>query len=270
MPKKNIVGENNPFYGKKHTEESKRKMGGAVKDYSGDKNPFYGKKHKAESIERMKKSMSEVMSGEKNPFYGKAHTQEAIINIINKNKIFRDNNKDLIIERNLARLNLTRDILSFAFSDYINSEKNADDISLELNVDKRVFFKYVELLGIATSEEIKEIKNYKKFKLSRSAQELKLYNLFVKKYGKENVIWSYRCESYMYDFFLFDELFVEYDGYYWHTFFKTNDKNKDELAAKLNKKIFRIKEDSKRYVDFEYNLDKIDEVINEIKAKKNR
>ena len=41
-------------------------------DTSGDKNPFYGKKHSAES----RKKMSDASSGEKNYFYGKHLSEE--------------------------------------------------------------------------------------------------------------------------------------------------------------------------------------------------
>ena len=47
-----MYGEDNPFYGKKHTEESRKKMSEAKKDiYFGKDNPFYGKHHTEETIE---------------------------------------------------------------------------------------------------------------------------------------------------------------------------------------------------------------------------
>lgn len=74
-------GENNPFYGKKHTEETKlliskansgrkhteeakRKMSEQRK---GEKHYFYGKKH----TEETKRKIGEANRGEKSPFYGK-------------------------------------------------------------------------------------------------------------------------------------------------------------------------------------------------------
>jgi group I intron endonuclease len=45
-------GKENPMYGKHHSEESKRKMGGAVIDYRKERNPFYGKSHTPESIQK--------------------------------------------------------------------------------------------------------------------------------------------------------------------------------------------------------------------------
>lgn len=46
-------GENNPFYGKKHSLEVMLKMRSNRKDVSGSNNAFYGKKHTDESIRKM-------------------------------------------------------------------------------------------------------------------------------------------------------------------------------------------------------------------------
>ena len=53
------TGENNPFYGKKHSEESKRRISEARK---GENNPFYGRKHSEES----KKKNAEAHKGNTN------------------------------------------------------------------------------------------------------------------------------------------------------------------------------------------------------------
>lgn len=78
LSKKDIIngltsfpGEKNPFYGKKHTQESKKKMSEMKKGkYKGDKNPMFGKKRpdlsernrKGHSLEARKK-MSEKRQG---------------------------------------------------------------------------------------------------------------------------------------------------------------------------------------------------------------
>lgn len=60
---KKKVGEKNPFYGKKHSDESKDKMSKIRKDnYFGENHPMYGKKHSVESIEKMK-----LQNGENHP-----------------------------------------------------------------------------------------------------------------------------------------------------------------------------------------------------------
>lgn len=83
-------GENNPFYNRKHSEDSKssigiknsgkyddkfgqeksRKIRAKISDAtSGDKNGFYGKTHSDNS----KSKMGRDVSGEKNPMFGKGH-----------------------------------------------------------------------------------------------------------------------------------------------------------------------------------------------------
>lgn len=73
--------------GRKHTEEWKQAL---REKNSGENNPFYGKKHNDETksaigkknsgkirTEEYKQRCSERVQGEKNPFYGKKHTDES-------------------------------------------------------------------------------------------------------------------------------------------------------------------------------------------------
>lgn len=53
------TGENNPFYGKKHTEETRRKMSENHYDCSGENNTFYGKKHTKETRKRISDARKE-------------------------------------------------------------------------------------------------------------------------------------------------------------------------------------------------------------------
>ena len=74
-----MTGENHPFYGKHHTEETKENISEKLK---GENNPFYGK-HRSEET---KIKMSEAKKGENNPFYGKHHTEEYKKNMSEKMK----------------------------------------------------------------------------------------------------------------------------------------------------------------------------------------
>lgn len=52
-------GENNPFYGKNHTEESRQKIKDNHADFKGEKHPMYGKHHTEWAKQKMKKPKSE-------------------------------------------------------------------------------------------------------------------------------------------------------------------------------------------------------------------
>ena len=54
-------------------EETKKKMS---QSRSGEKNHFYGKHHSDESKRKISESNKELKAGEKNPFYGKHHSEE--------------------------------------------------------------------------------------------------------------------------------------------------------------------------------------------------
>ena len=86
-----MSGEKNPFYGRHHSEESKKKISDTHKGLlSGEKHPFYGR-HLSEETKRKlskankgkhlsvehKRKISEATSGEKNPFYGRQHSEES-------------------------------------------------------------------------------------------------------------------------------------------------------------------------------------------------
>lgn len=53
-----MFGENNPFYGKTHSEETKALLSEKASERVGEKNPFYGKHH----TEETKKKISEANS----------------------------------------------------------------------------------------------------------------------------------------------------------------------------------------------------------------
>lgn len=77
------AGENNPFYGKHHTEEAKQKIGEKLKGKMvGEKNGMFGKNpwnkgkkglfhHSEETKQRMSEKCKGKYAGERNPMFGK-------------------------------------------------------------------------------------------------------------------------------------------------------------------------------------------------------
>jgi len=63
------MGEKNGMYGRKHTEETKKKISANRSSISGKNNPMYGKKHSDES----KKKMSAAKKGKKKPPFTEEH-----------------------------------------------------------------------------------------------------------------------------------------------------------------------------------------------------
>jgi hypothetical protein len=72
-----ISGENNPFYGKTHSTDTKLKISNANKLKIGELNPFYGKTHSEETKEKLSiigKYLHET--GKNKGFLGKKHSEE--------------------------------------------------------------------------------------------------------------------------------------------------------------------------------------------------
>ena len=72
------TGKNNPFYGKAHSEETKRMMGENQRDYSGENNPFYGRVHSDESKKKMRETTLEDFERDGHPRVGTKHSEESI------------------------------------------------------------------------------------------------------------------------------------------------------------------------------------------------
>lgn len=87
-----MEGENNPFYGRKHSEESKVRIGAASvgREFSeearGKMSAIHkGKPRSEEAVKRQRETQSSLewrekasarFKGERNPFYGRTHTEE--------------------------------------------------------------------------------------------------------------------------------------------------------------------------------------------------
>ena len=84
-------GEENPFYGRTHSQETKEKISKqskgrpGVKKYGKD-NHFYGKEHSQETKELLKQRTTQTWKNQPHPWIGRKHSEET------KAK-FRENNK---------------------------------------------------------------------------------------------------------------------------------------------------------------------------------
>lgn len=69
-------GENNAWYGKNHTEETRKKMRESNKNKKRKPHSEETKRKMKESAKKYWKDRGRDISGENNPFYGKSHTEE--------------------------------------------------------------------------------------------------------------------------------------------------------------------------------------------------
>ena len=71
-----IMGEKNPFYGKKHSDRVREILSEKAKQRTGEKNSFYGKTHSDETKEKIRSALKGRFDGENNPNYGRKHSDE--------------------------------------------------------------------------------------------------------------------------------------------------------------------------------------------------
>jgi len=103
-------GKNNPFYGKKHSEESKRKIKENHKNVKGKNHPFYGKHHSKETKDIMrllkidkklsikhKQNLSKSLKGRE---FSKEHREN-----LRKIRIGKKNSEETIRKIKMARTN---------------------------------------------------------------------------------------------------------------------------------------------------------------------
>jgi len=80
-------GEENPFYQKQHTEQTRDKISQIGKEnkgwvdrrrtYQGENNPFYGKTHSKETKELLKEKTTETWKNQPHPWIGRKHSEES-------------------------------------------------------------------------------------------------------------------------------------------------------------------------------------------------
>ena len=100
------IGSKNPFYGKKHSQESKNKILNSIKGQrSGSKNSFYGKTHSLKTRQTISCKLKGRFTQNKNPFYGQKHSNTSKTKISSGlKKYFADpKNQDTIQQRLLNR-----------------------------------------------------------------------------------------------------------------------------------------------------------------------
>lgn len=90
-----LFGKENGNFDNRWSKDQKEKASKRVKGkYKEDKNPFFNKKHSEESKLKMSESSKNTL-GDKNPFYGKTHSDETKNKIIKGIKEFHKNNPEL-------------------------------------------------------------------------------------------------------------------------------------------------------------------------------
>jgi very-short-patch-repair endonuclease len=231
---------------------------------TGDTNPFYGKTHSDEALDKLRDGRC-AHYGEDNGFYGKQHSEKTKALIREKNKVWRDNNKELRLERRLERKGLTRELLAKHWEVYTTQPVNRDYFRNVVGVDPRTFQSLLIACGIKTREEINkttEIKQLFQTGTSISAPEMELYGLLIEEFGKSNVEHQAKRFGYWYDFCVFGNILVEYDGYYYHKVISNkNDAIKEDLALTNGFRLVRIEEDENRFVDWKDAMKKVKKAV---------
>lgn len=185
-----LYGEENPFYGKKHSDETIRKLSENAKKRIGELNPFYGKTHSDESKEKiskansgnkwtqeMKENFSKKRTGENNSFYGKHHTKETKRKISeshkgkipsNANRWIAYNDNEKIIFLSIGKImNWLKDNL------YISQDEHFTMSMLKNNL-KKSENKNIKFMGYYWKKSVETIENidYKNQEVSRVGSEI--------------------------------------------------------------------------------------------------
>jgi len=241
------VGEKNPFYGKTHPIERRKRHSERMKGkHIGKNNPFYGRRHSKETKRKISDTVKACHLDNDNPFYGRRHTPETIAKITNKNKEYQ--------------LNLT------------NADK--ERISQKLKKSAKEF-------RIKNPKYYSEIKKRAAKESARSQSKYKINNLekyFFDAVRKEGIVLEYNI---MLNFMQFDfghkesKTLIEIHGDYWHgnskKYAKLNEVQKRKKERDKEKKDWAIKNGFKYLVFWEddvYNQTRkvIQEVKNAIKV----
>jgi G:T-mismatch repair DNA endonuclease (very short patch repair protein) len=231
----NKQGIKNPFYGKKHTNETKN----TIASHNKGNQYWVGKKHRDDSKSKMSKYWKGRQVGDKNPFYGKKHNAKTMKIIVEKTKKWRENlSSD------------EKQSLSKIFSESQKKLQQADPAKYRENKQKA---------GIASN------KNHKKYKMNNLEKDVQKILKELRIEMKYSVIFCHK----QFDFGIRDKkILLEVQGDYWHGNPKIytelnhiqktnieNDKYKIEIAKKYGCKLFHIWESDFRNHDYSVLLE---------------
>lgn len=228
---------------------------------------FKNKTHTTESIHKMISNMPD-MTGAKNPFYGKKHTPESIQLIKLKQLKWRLNNQSTIEEKQLKNLGLTVEKILLMFNEFESTKQTLASLGAKYKIDRRTLKSYF-IKYACSKKQYEELAWAKKHRAYNNITEEKMHLVLAAAFGTENVIRQKRFGKYTFDFCLFDKLLIEYDGFYWHNFYKNNDVLKTKIAQDNGYRLYRVLEPESRQTDFIKEIENIKEILNEIQTHTN-
>lgn len=117
--------------GVKHTKEWCKQHSNDIK---GENNPMYGKKHTEETLKKISNSRTGKCVGENNPFYGKHHTEESIKKLLNSRSWYKPSKESIMktAEKNKRPIaQIDKDT-----NEIIKIFPSAKDAGIKLNIDR--------------------------------------------------------------------------------------------------------------------------------------
>jgi G:T-mismatch repair DNA endonuclease (very short patch repair protein) len=224
------LGKRNPFYGKKHSEESIDKIRDSKTGMNtGEKNYFFQKNmwetYTEQESKEIKQKISDSVTGFKNPFYNKTHTDEARKTISRKNKQYLQDHPEAlerlkqqgiksiekqskglktsiekIVEEELIRRNIKYKYSKILHRKYQYDFIIGDDILLEVMGD----YWHGNPLIYGNESGKRKLSERQKFKVQRDEEK----KAFAEKYGyKMWYIWESEIKNS--NFVILDKIVVE-------------------------------------------------------------
>lgn len=169
---------------------------------------------------------------------------------------------NITIDTKLKRMNKTKEDFVNILNEYKNSLHTLKSISKKYGMSEPTLIEYLKELKLIKPYELREIYFKKSSRHTMSQAEFSLFTILKKLYGTENVTQTKKINQYFYDICLFNNILIEYDGYYWHKIIKNkNDRKKTLLAKKKGFILYRVKEDKKSQINLNKELRKIHKIV---------